>query len=214
MLAGLKESGLDADIDRYDWTAGDPGLDALLAYDRNQRQARIIAEAITRKFRADPRAPLFITSHSGGAGLLAWALEDCPADVKVDTIFFLAPALSPGYDLSKALAHVKNHAYVFYSEHDPVLGAGTRAFGTIDRVKSDAAGLVGFATPKTADAKQYAKLVQFPYKNDYQDWGNMGDHIGPMTSEFAVHVLAPLMGATSKTAQVSHPATQPAMMGS
>src|SRR5690242_10412076 len=57
MLNGLKSSDLNAEIVHYDWTAGDPGLDALLAYDRNQKQATTIAEMITKKFRADPKAP-------------------------------------------------------------------------------------------------------------------------------------------------------------
>jgi len=214
MLNGLKSSDLNAEIDHYDWTAGDPGLDALLAYDRNQKQATTIAEMITKKFRADPKAPIYLTSHSGGAGLLVWALEKCPADVKVDSVFFLAPALSPGYDLSKALAHVTNHAYVFYSQLDPVLGPGTKNFGTIDRIKTEAAGYLGFSIPKTADNTLYAKLQQFPYKDAYAAFNNFGDHIGPMSTDFALHVLAPLLGAHPKPAQAATPATQPAGVGS
>ena len=213
MVAGLEQANPEAEIETYDWTANDPGLDALLAYERNRKQAVVISEMITQKFRADPRIKIYITSHSGGAGLLAWALEKCPDEVKVETVFFLAPALSPGYDLSKALKHVNRHAYVFYSEHDPVLDM-TKYTGTIDRVKTDAAGLVGFAVPAKADSAQYAKLVQMPYSDDYAQYGNIGDHIGPMTTAFAQHVLAPLMGPESKSVQVVAPATQPAGVGS
>ena len=60
------------------------------------------------------------------------------------TVFLLASALSPEYDLSKALGHVRGKVYVFTSPGDSlVLGTGTRLFGTIDGIKSDAAGLNG-----------------------------------------------------------------------
>ena len=60
----------------------------------------------------------------------------------------LAPALSPGYDLTAALRAVRREIVVFWSPLDLiVLGAGTRLFGTIDRVKTVGAGLVGFRVP-------------------------------------------------------------------
>ncbi len=215
MLAGLKAGGVNAEISAYDWTARDPGLDALLAYDRNQRQSQIIATKLTDLYRNDPRRTIYITSHSGGAGLLVWSLEKCPPDVKVDTIIFLAPALSPTYDLSKALSHVTNHAYVFFSAADPVLGVGTRTMGTIDRVKSDAAGAVGFTMPSTADPDEYKKLIPMPYLSEYAQYQNMGDHIGPMTFPFSQTILAPLLGGHAPLpSQLAAPATSPAAAGS
>ena len=60
----------------------------------------------------------------------------------------LAPALSPTYDLSRALRAVRREMVVFWSPLDVIiLGAGTRVFGTIDRVKTASAGLVGFRVP-------------------------------------------------------------------
>ena len=60
----------------------------------------------------------------------------------------LAPALSPAYDLSNALRAVRREMVVFWSPLDVIiLGAGTRVFGTIDRVKTASAGLVGFRVP-------------------------------------------------------------------
>src|SRR5437870_4582131 len=157
MLAGLKQAGVEDEVEHYDWTANDPGLHALVAYDRNRQQAKVIAQKIIEHYRKYPGVAIHLTAHSGGAGLLVWALEDCPADVKVDTVVFLAPALSANYDLSKAMAHVKK-AYVFFSPHDDILGAGTKTFGTIDRVRTEAAGFLGFVTPEKADAEQYKKL--------------------------------------------------------
>lgn len=195
MTGGLRDGGLDAEIQIYDWTEGQSGLPALAAWQRNQLQARKIADLITQVHRADPARRIIITGHSAGCGLAVWAMENLPEDIRVDTLLMLAPALSPQYDLSKSLARVKN-AYAFISEFDLILGPGTRQFGTIDRVKSDAAGRVGFS-------RQYPHLVVFPYDSAWLRWGNFGDHIGAMSKPFARNVLAPLLIAGTM------PATQP-----
>jgi hypothetical protein len=209
LLAGLQTGGLDADYDTFDWTCQDPGLNALVNLPRNRQQAQLIADKIARQYRANPRQPILITCHSGGAGLVAWALEKLPDDVTIDTLLFLAPALSPRYDLSQALKHVKNKAYVFYSPNDPIVGAGTKAFGTIDRVRTEAAGSVGFTRPDPADEAAYAKLVPMPYQDAWMQQGNVGDHIGPMARRFAQLTLAPLLGAPAVAVDTT-PTTQPA----
>ena len=194
LIEGFREGRLDADMEIYDWTEHDTGVPALQAIGRNKKQAIKIAEKLTAKFRADPRIAIYLTCHSGGAGPAAWAMEALPPDVKLRRVIFLAPALSPGYDLSRALGHVRDKAYDFYSVHDKViLSIGTRMFGTIDGVYSDAAGCVGFKVPPKADATQYAKLVQVSYDPSWLIYGHDGDHIGPMATPFARAVLVPLL---------------------
>jgi hypothetical protein len=193
MVSGLAEK-IDADIEMYDWTCHDPGLDALLAQSRNREQAKLVAKKIEQHYRAHPEIPIYITSHSGGTGIAIWALENLPADVKVDTVILMQSALSPQYDLSAALKHVSNHIYSISSTADAaVLGIGTRTFGTIDGVKTDAAGRVGFVRPERADVALYEKLVLMPYDVKWMQLGNMGDHIGPMVKPFAKVMLAPLL---------------------
>ncbi len=194
LVRGFKVGQLDAEIEIYDWTEHDPGVPALQAIGRNKKHAMKIAAKLTEKFHADPRSTLILTSHSGGAGLAAWALEDLPPDVKVRRVLFIAPALSQDYDLSRALSHVSDKAYVFYSVGDSViLNAGTKVFGTIDGVYGVAAGYSGFIAPKTADATEYAKLVQIPYDPAWARLGHFGDHIGPMATPFSREVLVPLL---------------------
>ena len=90
------------------------------------------------------------------AGPAIWTLERLPGDVKVACFVMLAPALSPTYDLSKGLAHVSGSAYCFNSpDDDMVLGTGTNLFGTMDGVRCDAAGRVGFVKPPDADAARH-----------------------------------------------------------
>ena len=193
LVGGLTEGGIDADVEIYDWTRDDPGLNALVARQRNSEEAKVVAAKILEVHRADPGRKIYLTAHSGGSGILAWALEQLPDDVHVESIMLLAPALSPEYDLSAALRHVRGKAYVFHSAHDPILGIGTRMFGTIDGVKTDAMGRVGFKQPDGADAEQYEKLVAVSYDPAWIRLRNIGDHIGPMMRPFARDVLAPLL---------------------
>ena len=207
VTAGILAGGLDAEVEIYDWTDGNFGLPALGGYAHNQLQSAKIAERITAVYRADPKRRIILTSHSGGGGLAVWALEKLPDDVKIDTLLLLAPALSPKYDLSKALSHVTGKAYAFTSTLDPINGWGTKGFGTIDRVQTEAAGNVGFKIPTGADLTQYAKLISFPYNSTWTQLGNAGDHIGTMTSIFGRVMLAPLL-LTGKLPELA-PTSQP-----
>lgn len=210
MTGGLVDGGVDADVEIYDWTCGDAGINALHAYARNQAQAQVIADNLTAHFRKDPRTRIYLTAHSGGNGLAVWALEKLPPDVKIESILLLSPALSPQYDLSAALRHVRGKAYVFWSPHDSIiLGTGTRLMGTIDGVRSDSAGLIGFTRPASADVAQYAKLVSIKYDSAWLRYGNIGDHIGPMMPAFARNVLAPLLGGRPLPAPQASATTRP-----
>lgn len=210
-VRGLRNGGYEGRLDVYDWTESDPGLDALWSRQRNEREAAAIADKIVSIFKSDPLARITITAHSGGVGVAVWALERLPKGVQVQTMLLLAGALSPQYDLSKALGHVCGKAYSFSSLDDAVvLGAGTRMFGTIDGVDCDAAGRVGFSTPSGADSAAYQKLVSRPYQQAWIKLGNIGDHIGTLQTRFAQHVLAPLVLQGLGANVTTQPTTPPA----
>lgn len=197
LVAGLKEgfhdAGEEADFEIDDWTGPDRGLIALAQVQRHEEQSTLLSKRIADLYHADSRRRIIITSHSAGCGIAVWALEKLPDDVKIDDLVMMESALSPNYDLSKALGHVK-HAYSLYSKDDSVvLGAGTRMMGTVDRVHSDASGEVGYTMPPTGDPNQYAKLQQFAYQDWWMKYDDIGDHIGPMTRPFARYMLAPLL---------------------
>jgi hypothetical protein len=193
MVRGLHDGGWPGTTEIYDWTENDPGINALQAKQRNIGEAKIVADQLMTELREHPGVEITLTSHSGGCGIAVWALEQLPPGKQIQTLVLLASALSPGYDLSLALTHVHGHAYVFYSEHDQVvLGVGTTMFGTIDGVRGEAAGLVGFKRPTTVDAKAYAKLVQIGYDSHWMALANVGTHIGCMSRPFSAKVLAPI----------------------
>jgi hypothetical protein len=216
-LQGLEQGGIDAEVRAYDWTVRDTGLGALLTSDLHKEETAKVAAMLTELARKDPRARVTASAHSGGAGIVVWALESLPDDVTIDSLLLLSPALSPPYDLTRALKHVRNKVYVFYSPYDvAVLGVGTQMLGTIDGVKSDAAGRVGFKRPDGADQIQYAKLVQVPYDPAWMQLGNIGEHIGTLARPFAREVVAPLIltGVLPRIEQADDPLKTPATLPS
>ena len=109
--------------------------------------ARLVAESVRRYKTERPLDPIYLVAKSGGSGVVVKALELLD-EQQVERVVMLAPALSPAYDLSNALRAVRREMVVFWSPLDVIiLGAGTRVFGTIDRVKTASAGLVGFRVP-------------------------------------------------------------------
>ncbi len=192
-LTGLLAGGYANALYLLDWTGPNRGLPALGNVQVHQAATKQAVEKILELRRLHPEARLVLTGHSAGSGIAVFALESLPADVRIDQLVLLAPALSPGYDLSDALARVEGNAYVFLSEYDKVvLGAGTRLFGTVDRVNTDAAGLVGFDVPPER-AQAYKRLVQVPYVAAYLRLNNLGDHIGCMSFDFTRQFIAPLL---------------------
>src|SRR3954454_11035691 len=110
-------------------------------------KAALLADAV-RQFRArQPDDPVFLVAKSGGSGVVVKALEQLEEN-SVCRAILLSPALSPRYDLTAALRAVSEELVVFWSPWDViVLGAGTRVFGTTDRVRTASAGMTGFTLP-------------------------------------------------------------------
>ncbi|MBC8107696.1 MAG: hypothetical protein H7Z14_13980 [Anaerolineae bacterium] len=208
---GLLGGGVDADLEIYDWTGTDRGMIALMQTKRHQEQSTIVAQLIEKRVREHPGQRITITGHSAGTGIAVWALEKLPDDVMVDDLVMMASALSPQYDLTKALKHVRGQAIAFNSTLDVlILGAGTKGLGTVDRVKTDGAGRVGFEMPASGDKEQYTKLKQYPYDGDWLRFNNPGDHIGPMMRSFSKNVVASvILGKGVPPRATTLPSTRP-----
>ena len=86
---------------------------------------------------------------------------------------------------------------VFWSPLDMVvLGLGTRIFGTVDRVNSVSAGLVGFRPPGGLDEGgrlQYRKLRQVRWRPGMAGTGYLGGHVGPDSPAFLRKYVLPLL---------------------
>ena len=162
-------------------------------------QAGKIADLVREFHGSNPGSPVALIGKSGGTGVVVKALERLDED-DVDVAVLLSPALSPDYDLTNALKAVGREMVVFWSPLDViVLGAGTKIFGTIDRVKTVSAGLVGFRAPKAPtpeQSAQYAKLRQVRWHPSMAPTGNLGGHVGPDNPAFLRKYVVPLLRGT------------------
>lgn len=193
-VEGLGEGGVADHLEVYDWTQPNIWIPALRAYAHNRAEARVIANRIAAKLKADPEARIVLTAWSGGCQVAVWALEDLPDDVKIQSLLVVSPSITPNYDLTNALRHVRGSMFALTSPGDWfILGVGTSLFGTSNGVFTPAAGLVGFIRPATADAREYKKLHEMPYDSKWLRFGDIGDHTGAMGKTFAREILAPVL---------------------
>jgi hypothetical protein len=165
-----------------------------------EARAAEVAESVRLRHATHPGEPVFLVGKSGGCAVMVKALERLAgSDAAVERTVLLAPALSPGYDLARALGGVRRDVVVFWSPLDVIfLGAGTRIFGTSDRVWCSGAGRVGFSRPKagTDDLERvsaYKKLRQVRWSPRMSSTGYLGGHLGPDSPRFLKKYVVPLL---------------------
>lgn len=196
---GLDEGGVSMGIEIFDWTSEIPGgvLENLTDLDRNRRMAEVLSSCILQYRFHHSGQPIHIVAHSGGAGVAILALESLPPDAQVSTAILLAAAVSPTYDLRTALERTRHGIYNYYSEYDQPLNAGTRVFGTMDRVYGPSAGAQGFRLPPGLDDErsrsEYRKLHNVSWQPEMKACGNYGGHVDWAKRAWVRHYLAPLV---------------------
>jgi pimeloyl-ACP methyl ester carboxylesterase len=195
---GLAVGGVPGVMRLYDWGMPFPGgfLGNLTRVDRNRKRAADLAREIVAYQDLYPGRPVHLLAQSGGAGIAVWATETLPEGRMIDGIVILGGALSPRYDLRKALARCRKGILNSHSHKDwLVLGVGTRFFGTTDRQFCDACGRVGFEVPENLDRAGralYAKLHQIPWTPDLGDsCSHWGGHLTSACEEYLVSHIAP-----------------------
>lgn len=196
---GLNDAQVLDAIEIFDWTRGRfLMLYNLMGHGRNVRQAALLAERIRHYQRHHPNRPIHLIAHSGGTGIAVMALEQLGAGEKITAALLLASALSPEYNLARALRHTEYGIYNFHSPYDVFhLGIGTTTFGTIDRKRCRAAGKVGFRQPeglRDADAALYAaKLRQVVWRKQWLRSWHAGGHTGWADRRFCRDWLSPII---------------------
>jgi pimeloyl-ACP methyl ester carboxylesterase len=167
----------------------------------HEAQSRWVVEQVRAWLEREPSKPVFLVGKSGGTWIVVKALEGLPGE-SVEAVVLLAPAISPDYDLSKALRAVGREMVSFWSPLDVVvLGAGTWLFKTADRVRSFSAGLVGFRTPAGLDVEGrslYAtRLRQVRWRAEMARSWYLGGHVGPDSPPFLRKYVVPLLTGPS-----------------
>jgi pimeloyl-ACP methyl ester carboxylesterase len=199
MCDGLLDGGVQGAIRVFNWGLPFPGgyLANLTRIDRNRRRAKDIAQEIVAYQNAYPHRPVHLVAQSGGAGVAVFAAEALPENRTVDGIVLLGAALSPTYNLSKALRKTKKGILNSHSCKDSmVLNWGTRFFGTTDRKFTPAAGHLGFQKPANLTPEEHTlydeKLHQLPWCPDWADsCQHWGGHISSGGETFLATHIAP-----------------------
>jgi pimeloyl-ACP methyl ester carboxylesterase len=187
--------GVPHEVRPFPWSHGTGQL-FLDLFDRPHllRKSRELTDEVNAVLAKDPSTPVFLIGRSGGAALVIHTAELLPPN-SLERIVLLSTGLSSGYDLRPALRAVRGPIVSFHSKNDQlVLNWGTRTFGTLDRVRSPAAGLNGFVPPKDLDDEGralYARLVQIPWRARMLYVGHAGNHLGTAMPLFLAAEVAP-----------------------
>jgi hypothetical protein len=186
--AALPRAGVRHDVREFVWTHGwGHFLRDLQDSQHLQRKAEELANRLRRLKADNPDRPLFLLAKSGGTGLALRAAEMLPANT-LERMILLSAAVSPGYDLRRALMATRQEIVSFHSPYDQLmLNFGTRGFGTVDRVYGPSAGLRGFVAPTELDAADWAlyqRLVQVPWNSRMLLQGHNGMHSGTSLPTF------------------------------
>lgn len=141
-----------------------------------------------------PDRRVYIISKSTGTAPAVMALAQLQPE-SVERAFLLSPAISPDFDLSKALAATKQGLYSFWSPHDHFwLGLGTSLFGTADGVFCRSAGLTGFTRPdESSNNPHYVKLQEIEWVPSMLLQGHLGGHPGNSMPPFLRKYVLPLL---------------------
>lgn len=218
-ILGLRRGGVPGAIEVVEWTTGVPPLMLyhLRGEPRNREQASKLARRIVAYQDANPGRPVHLIGHSGGAGIVVWALEALPCDRQVQSVILLAPAISPDYDMGTALRRTTNGIWNFSSRGDIALDCvGTSVAGTIDGTWQPAAGWSGFRRDLPLDSETQwlyqNRLYERPFRLDDLWLGHLGGHWGSLMPRFAREKLAPilLMEPTTDGSYLSAPQSTPA----
>ncbi|MBP7935031.1 MAG: alpha/beta fold hydrolase [Phycisphaerae bacterium] len=203
---GLAEGGVPAAITIHDWNLAPTflaGVVNLRAQSHNLSEARRVAANIVAYQNKYPGRPVHVIGHSGGGGVAVYVLEALPPKHEITSAVLLAPAISPDYDLRRALKKTHEGIWNFYSPYDVgFLKLGTSVAGTIDGRMTQAAGAVGFSIPwglSREDRQLYGeRLHQQRYTPKMAESGNTGTHFGWAGRSFVAEWLAPLINSQAE----------------
>lgn len=189
----LCDAGVDLAFEVHDWWKPFGSVVNLTDLESNRRAAAGIARRIGDYRASHPAQPVHLVGYSGGGGLALLVVEALPPGVYVENVVLVQAAISPGYDLTRALQHLSGRIVNLYCPSDRLtLGAGTTLMGTIDRQYGPAAGKVGFDLPRAVrDPAWRARVVQESWGPEARRTGHLGGHLGILGYEWNRAFVAP-----------------------
>lgn len=197
IVEGLAAGGVQYAIELYDWTSALGPLYNLRAELRNRKQAGRLADRIVSYRDAYPARPVLLVGQSGGGGVAVWTAEQLAWSGGIEGVILIAPSLSPGYPLDRALSYSERGVVVFRSDRDWIL-LGTAITGTMDGEHAVSAGRVGFDIPEEPRRMEaYDKLYQIAWDPAMSKTGYGGGHLSSSAGNFIAAYVAPLVRARS-----------------
>jgi hypothetical protein len=193
MAIGVLKAGYRGSVARFSWNRGFPFWRVfrnLMDRRHHERQSDALAAKIVRHQLDFPGSPVCLFAQSGGCWITLRALEKLPPGCEVQTVVWLAPSISPNYDLTAAVAKCRENLISVGGPGDFFfLGLGTSLLGTSDRVHSPSAGWTGWL-------RHPPGLVEVRWRSAWIKHGYLGNHATTSAVGFIQHVVAPWLRTT------------------
>lgn len=175
------------DVEVRTWGVPFMTLHNLRAHEHNVATAEKIAGEIVEWRKEHPGELFYLVGYSGGGGMATLAVSFLPDGVTVDRLILVAPAISPEFPVEReVLPHVGDYMVNYWSKQDLQVGWGTKTFGTIDRVKTESAGAVGFDV-------EDPELVQWHWTPAQRLLGHRGNHLSYLGRRWQAAALHPAL---------------------
>ena len=203
VTAGLRRAGFEGEVVYWRWQQWWRAwlmVPAIVGKRAHQQQARRLARFIHQCRRQYPDRPTYLIGYSSGGFVALRALELLNPAAAVDAAALLAPAVSPGYDLTAAAQRVRGKLVVTSSFLDwAIVGFALVLLGTCDRRHSVSAGMVGLRRAPAAD------VVQIRWRPGLVRLGHFGGHFSATAPAFVARWVAPAMGIGPAPADPEQP---------
>jgi pimeloyl-ACP methyl ester carboxylesterase len=196
---GLRNAGYPGWGEMFPWETGlGVAFDQVASDEYKRGKATELAHKIMR-FRQDhPDAPITLIGFSAGSAVAVYTLESLPTSLIVENIVLLSGSLSADYDLTQALARVRQRMYIFTSDHDVILTVLVPISGPADR-RAGAQSVIGVsgaimpANPSPETESQYAKVIEVRWNPSFRSFANRGGHTDAVNEMFVRAFVAPLV---------------------
>lgn len=189
---GLRDGGVDLAMHTVRWGGWTSPFTHLTHLEGNRRHCVETALCIKQYHQKYPEAPIHLLGYSGGAGLALLTAEALANDVPVENIVLVHAAVSPTWDMRRALGHVRGRLVNVCARSDWfMLGLGTAVFGTIDRKHTASAGKNGFDMGRAvADEGLRGRVVQRAWEPEMLAVGHLGSHFTSLLYHYTRRFIA------------------------
>lgn len=171
---GLRDGGITSAIEVHHWAGF---LEHMIfvegTAERNRDRARLEAESLAQYKREHPNGTITLVGFSGGAVMSVLVPQEMPADVPIDRVVMLSPAVARETDLRPTLARLTNGAVVYWSPRDDFTAMIAESNGLADGSFGDPAATFGFDTA----ASNLFQVEWHPKWLIYENYGGHADYV-------------------------------------